>query len=239
MIAIQWIAIEAIKPNPRNARTHPKKQVRQIADSINAFGFLVPILLDENELIIAGHGRYEAARLLGLKEIPAMRVEGLSVAKRRALALADNKIAANSGWDREILAAELPELADILVVEGLDISITGFAPVEIDQIVTDFEATRQTPLTVLIRIGSTLLPSACAGIFGRWALTGSYAAMHALRTTSATSWATTAPLWRFWIRPTTSASVTSLAAARSSMMSSPWHLANSHALVLSSSSSKV
>ena len=74
-----------------------------------------------------------------------MRVEGLSVAKRRALALADNKIAANSGWDREILAAELPELADILVVEGLDISITGFAPVEIDQIVTDFEADLSDP----------------------------------------------------------------------------------------------
>jgi ParB-like chromosome segregation protein Spo0J len=69
-------------------------------------------------IIIAGHGRYEAAVLLGLQEVPVIRVEGLSAAKRRALALADNKIAQNAGWDRELLATELPELADILVVEG-------------------------------------------------------------------------------------------------------------------------
>ena len=72
-------------------------------------------------------------------------MQGLSAAKRRALALADNKIAANAGWDREILAAELPELAEILVVEGLDISITGFAPVEIDQLTMDFEEDPSDP----------------------------------------------------------------------------------------------
>jgi ParB-like chromosome segregation protein Spo0J len=86
-----------------------------------------------------GHGRYAAAVLLGLQEVPVIQVEGLSEAKRRALALAENKIAENAGWDRELLATELPELADILIVEGLDLSITGFAPVEIDQIATDFE----------------------------------------------------------------------------------------------------
>jgi ParB-like chromosome segregation protein Spo0J len=127
---MQWIAVEAIKPNARNART------RQIADSIAAFGFLVPILIDQGGRIIAGHGRYAAAVLLGLQEVPVIQVEGLSEAKRRALALADNKIAENAGWDRELLATELPELADILIVEGLDLSITGFAPVEIDQIAT-------------------------------------------------------------------------------------------------------
>jgi hypothetical protein len=74
-----------------------------------------------------------------------MRVEGLSEGKRRALALADNKIAENAGWDRELLATELPELADILIVEGLDISIIGFAPVEIDQITTDFEEDSSDP----------------------------------------------------------------------------------------------
>src|SRR6516165_5371734 len=145
MVALQWIAVEAINPNARNARTHPKKQVRQIADSISAFGFLVPILIDEGGLIIAGHGRYEAARLLGLKEVPVIRAEGLSQAKRRALAIADNKIGSNSGWDRKILATELPELADILVLEGLEVSITGFAPAEIDQIVTDFEEDSSDP----------------------------------------------------------------------------------------------
>ena len=83
--------------------------------------------------------RYDAAVLLGLQQVPVIRVEGLSEAKRRALALADNKIAQNAGWDRELLAAELPELAEILIVENLDISVTGFAPVEIDQIATQFQ----------------------------------------------------------------------------------------------------
>jgi DNA modification methylase len=145
MVTMQWIAVEAIKPNVRNARTHSKKQIRQIADSIAAFGFLVPILIDQGGLIIAGHGRYAAAVLLGLKEVPVIQVAGLSEAKRRALALADNKIAENAGWDRELLATELPELADILIVEGLDVSITGFAPVEIDQIATDFEEDPSDP----------------------------------------------------------------------------------------------
>ena len=145
MVALQWTAVDAITPNARNARTHSKKQIRQIADSIRAFGFLVPILIDEGGLIIAGHGRHAAAMLLGLKEVPVIRAEGLSEAKRRALALADNKIGENAGWSREILATELPELADILVLEGLEVSITGFAPAEIDQIVTDFEADSSDP----------------------------------------------------------------------------------------------
>src|SRR5262249_8062749 len=127
------------KPNARNARTHSRKQIRQIADSIATFGFLVPILVDEDGVVIAGHGRYAAAKLLGLKQVPAIKVRDLSEAKRRAFALADNKIAENAGWDRELLSAELPELAELLVVEGLDISITGFAPVEIDQLTADFE----------------------------------------------------------------------------------------------------
>jgi ParB/RepB/Spo0J family partition protein len=96
--------INALKPNARNARTHSKKQIRQIADSIAAFGFVVPILIDEDGNIIAGHGRYEAAKLLGLKQVPVIVVQGLSEAKRRAVALADNKIAENAGWDREMLA---------------------------------------------------------------------------------------------------------------------------------------
>ena len=111
MPIIEWIPVEAVKPNARNARTHSKKQIRQIADSIATFGFLVPILVDERRVVIAGHGRYAAAKLLGHKKVPAIEVQVLSEAKRRALALADNKIAENAGWDRELLAAELPELA--------------------------------------------------------------------------------------------------------------------------------
>jgi ParB-like chromosome segregation protein Spo0J len=109
----------------RNARTHSKKQIRQIADSIVAFGFVNPILVDEVGVIVACHGRHAAARLLELKQVPVIELRGLSEAKRRALALADNKIAENAGWDRELLALELPELAEILVEDGLDIYWTA------------------------------------------------------------------------------------------------------------------
>jgi ParB-like chromosome segregation protein Spo0J len=131
--------IDALKPNPRNARTHSKKQIRRIADSIRAFGFVNPILVDENAVIIAGHGRYEAARLLGLTQVPAIVLKGLSAAKRRALALADNKIAADAGWDHKKLALELPELTELLIDEGLEISITGFDVPEIGRLVADFQ----------------------------------------------------------------------------------------------------
>jgi len=140
-----WTAIDKLTPNDRNARTHSRKQIRQIADSIAAFGFVVPVLINEDGVIIAGHGRYAAARLLDLKQVPAIKVTGLSKAKQRALALADNRIAEGAGWDRELLAIELPELAEILVVEGLDVSITGFSPVEVDQITTDFEDDSSDP----------------------------------------------------------------------------------------------
>jgi ParB-like chromosome segregation protein Spo0J len=145
MRTIQLISLQALKPNSRNTHTHSKKQIRQIADSVTAFGFTVPLLIDEQAMIIAGHGRFEAAKLLGLSEVPALVVEGLSEAKKRALLLADNKIAQNAGWDRERLAIELPELAELLIDEALDISITGFEPVEIDQIVSDFEEDSSDP----------------------------------------------------------------------------------------------
>ena len=149
MVAIRRIdrllSIQQIKPNARNARTHSKVQIRQIAESIKAFGFGAPVLVDETLTLIAGHGRLRAAELLGLQEIPAVELHGLSAAQKRALALADNKIGDNAGWDRERLAIELPELAELLIEESLDISITGFAPAEIDQLQVDFEDDASDP----------------------------------------------------------------------------------------------
>ncbi len=145
MATMRWLPIDALKPNVRNARTHAKKQIRQIADSITAFGFVTPILVDQDGVIIAGHGRHAAARLLELEQVPAIEVAGLSEAKRRALAIADNRIADNAGWDRERLSIELPELADLLIREDLDISITGFAPVEIDQLQVGFDDKASDP----------------------------------------------------------------------------------------------
>lgn len=138
MLTIIQVPIETLTPNPRNARTHAKKQIRQIADSIREFGFVIPIITDEYHSIIAGHGRLAAAHLLGLSHVPAVQLTGLSDAKKRALRIADNKIAANAGWDREMLAVELADLDKLLKIELLDISLTGFEPVEIDQLAIDF-----------------------------------------------------------------------------------------------------
>jgi len=134
---IALISIRKLRPNKRNARTHPRKQVRQLADSMLRFGCTSPILIDENGVILAGHGRYEAALLLGLQEVPAIVVAGLSDAEKRTLALADNKIAANAGWDRKLLAEELGELAKLLPECNLDLEITGFEAAEIDSLLGD------------------------------------------------------------------------------------------------------
>jgi DNA modification methylase len=144
-VTVQALPIEEIKLNRRNCRTHSAKQVRQIADSIVAFGFANPLLVNERRELIAGEGRYKAAQLLALAKIPVIVLGGLSPAKQRALAIADNKIAANAGWDRERLAIEIPELTGLLETEGLDVSILGFAAVEIDQLVTDFEENAADP----------------------------------------------------------------------------------------------
>jgi DNA modification methylase len=145
LTGVQTTPLDQIKPNRRNPKTHSGKQIRQIANSIVAFGFTNPILTDEHGEILAGHGRYQAAKLLGLTTVPVIVAAGLSRAKRRALAIADNKIAENAGWDRERLAVEIPELTALLSEEGLDISILGFEPVEIDQLGADFEEVSSDP----------------------------------------------------------------------------------------------
>ena len=139
------VSVHEIKTNARNARTHSRAQVRQIADSIKACGFGAPPLVDETLTLIAGEGRLRAAQRLGMAEIPVVQLLGLSAAQKRALALADNKIADNAGWDRERLAIELPDLAELLIQENLDISVTGFSPVEIDQLQVDFEEDASDP----------------------------------------------------------------------------------------------
>ncbi len=125
--------INDLKPCTRNARTHSRKQLRQIANSIERFGFTNPVLIDDEGQIIAGHGRVEAARLLGLKQVPTLALSHLSPAELRAYMLADNKLALNAGWDPELLAQELQELIDI----DFDVDLTGFSLAEIDVILDD------------------------------------------------------------------------------------------------------
>src|SRR5215204_334475 len=130
----------SLRPNPRNARTRTKREIRRIADSIESAGNLQPIVVDEDDLILAGHGRLEAAKLLGLDMVPTIKAVGLSEAHKRLFAIADNKLTENAGWDRDVLAKEFAELAELLEREGLDLAATGFDPAEIDAILHDFGA---------------------------------------------------------------------------------------------------
>src|SRR3954463_10995022 len=116
------------RPYASNARTHSKKQVKQIATSIQRFGFTNPVLVSDEKEIIAGHGRVEAAKLLGLDRVPTIRLSHLSDAQRRAYVIADNKLALNAGWDRETLAIELQALVDL----KFDVEVTGFSLAEVD-----------------------------------------------------------------------------------------------------------
>lgn len=135
---IENISVRALRPYARNARTHSKKQIRQIANSIERFGFCNPVLIDDNNGIIAGHGRVEAAKLLGITEVPTVRLSHLSERQKRGYILADNKLAEKAGWDREILAIELQGLIDL----EIPVEITGFETAEIDLILDEaFEST--------------------------------------------------------------------------------------------------
>src|SRR5467141_4459400 len=118
----------SLRPYSGNARTHSPKQIKQIARSIARFGFNNPVLVDDDDQIIAGHGRVEAAKLLGLKTVPTVRLSHLSDDDKRAYILADNRLAEKAGYDNEILAIELQHLADV----GFDVSLIGFEPAEVD-----------------------------------------------------------------------------------------------------------
>jgi DNA modification methylase len=133
-LALTYRAVGDLIVDPRNARTHPKRQIEQLRASIEAFGFTNPILADPEGRIIAGHGRLQAAKALGLSEVPTIILSGLSEAQKRALLIADNKIALNAGWDLEILQKELGELASIDV--DIDPTLTGFSTGEIDVILS-------------------------------------------------------------------------------------------------------
>ncbi|NJL50894.1 MAG: ParB N-terminal domain-containing protein [Blastochloris sp.] len=118
----------SLRPYPGNARRHSKRQVQQIAKSIERFGFTNPVLISDDGEIIAGHGRVMAARQLGLRDVPTLKLSHLSATERRAYVLADNKLALNAGWDADTLAIELQALIDI----EFDVSLTGFSLAEID-----------------------------------------------------------------------------------------------------------
>jgi len=150
-LQIEQISIEELLPYAKNSRTHSDEQTAQIAASIKEFGFTNPVLIDNENQIIAGHGRVLAARKLKMKEVPCIRLGYLTETQKKAYVIADNKLALNSGWDEELLALEIADLKD----EDFDISLLGFSDDELadlaDQIaeevegLTDEDAVPETP----------------------------------------------------------------------------------------------
>jgi DNA modification methylase len=137
-LAIEYLSVDDLIPSPYNARTHSRKQKELIAESIRRFGMVTPVGIGPDNQLIYGHARIEAAKLAGLETIPVIRIDHLSADERRAYLLADNRLALESGWDRELLALELKEL------EALDFSLPalGFSLPEIDSLYDDLADAR-------------------------------------------------------------------------------------------------
>ena len=122
--------VQDLIPYINNSRTHSEEQVNQIVASINEFGFTNPLLIDEKDNIIAGHGRLMASKKLGMEEVPCIVLEGLTEAQKKAYIIADNKMALNAGWDDELLKIELENLKEL----DFDLELTGFNVDELDDI---------------------------------------------------------------------------------------------------------
>src|SRR5271163_82789 len=136
-LKVVYRRIDELKPDPANPRRHTKKQIRQIGKSLQAFGFIVPVLIDSNDNIRAGHGRVLAGRDVGIAEVPTLCLDHLSPAETRAFMIADNRLTEIANWDDRLLAEQLKDLS----VHGLDFSIevTGFEMGEIDLRIASLE----------------------------------------------------------------------------------------------------
>jgi ParB-like chromosome segregation protein Spo0J len=127
---LEYLPVTQLTAYETNSRTHSAEQINQIAASINEFGFTNPVLIDPDNTIIAGHGRVQAAKQIGMDEVPCLRLSHLTEAQRKAYVIADNKLALNAGWDDELLRQEIAELKDI----EFDISLLGFSEEELNLI---------------------------------------------------------------------------------------------------------
>src|SRR6516164_3990326 len=142
MIQVEYIPVRELHPYPNNARKHTERQIRQLMSSVSRFGFNNPVLIDDNKQIIAGHGRVEAAKRLGIDAVPTCRLSHLSEPEKRAYILADNRLAEKAHWDKEMVAIELQGLIDL----DFDVELTGFDTPEIDLILDEArEATEEAP----------------------------------------------------------------------------------------------
>ena len=142
-LSVEYKMLEELKPYSSDARTHKKHQIRQIAESVRAFGFTNPILIDSQNRIVAGHGRVEAAKLLSMTRVPTICLEDLAENQIRAYVIADNRLAELAGWDKSILSIELQNLLNLDCAD-FDVTVTGFEVAEIDQIIEEAGDSRET-----------------------------------------------------------------------------------------------
>lgn len=164
-LAVVYQDVQHLMPYARNARTHSQRQIRQIADSIAAFGFTNPVLTNANRTIVAGHGRVKAAQLLGIKKVPTIRLENLSEDQIRAYILADNKLAEKAGWDESILAIELQHLTSVDL--GFNVTLTGFEIAEIDLILQENASDRLEEDPVEIKSGPAVTKMGDVWLLGK------------------------------------------------------------------------
>src|SRR6266403_1846940 len=132
-LSVVYQDVDALKPRTTNPRTHSNKQIAQIAKAIRRYGFINPVLIDDANGIIAGHGRVQAAKVVGLDQVPTVRLSDMSEAEIRAYVIADNRLAENAGWDRALLGLELQYLTELDI--DLDVTVTGFELPEIDLLI--------------------------------------------------------------------------------------------------------
>lgn len=132
-LKIVYRPLQELSPYAHNARTHSPEQVAQLVESIKQFGWTNPVLIDEKGEIIAGHGRVMAAEMLKMDSVPVIVLSGLTDEQKKAYRLADNRLPMNAGWDEDLLRMELSDLINA----DFDVSLTGFIPTEIDELLTD------------------------------------------------------------------------------------------------------
>ncbi|ENE4021961.1 TPA: ParB/Srx family N-terminal domain-containing protein [Escherichia coli] len=132
-LKIEYLPVGKLLRYAKNSRTHSDEQVEQLVNSIREFGFTNPVLIDEKNELIAGHGRLAAAEILEMDKIPAIRLSNLSEKQKKAYRIADNKLALNAGWDMQLLAEEVKELMD----DDFDIDLLGFNDAELDEMLSD------------------------------------------------------------------------------------------------------
>ena len=149
-IRVELRQVASLTLRRRNPRTHSEQQIRQIADSIQTFGFTNPVLIDQSGTVVAGHGRVRGAKLLGLETVPTITLEHLSEEQIRAYVITDNKLAENAGWDRDLLALELQELAELDL--GFDLEVIGFETAEIDLLIGEGTTDQPDPADLLPEI---------------------------------------------------------------------------------------